>query len=119
MSEIGKLLEKLRPLDRNLYDNLKLMQAALGRMDLLCADDVFGDHVQGEVQRAIAATELHLLQSQYEDDGQYYAEISRIVPGYDGDCWNEKHLSLIAMGNGPSPCHALLACYIDCLERHA
>lgn len=115
MPEISELLQKLRPLDAPTYENICKWGLNWNHPD----EAVLSEYIiQGEVQRAIAATELHLLQSQYEDDGQYYAEISRIVPGYDGDCWNEKHLSLIAMGDGPSPCHALLSAYISCLESH-
>jgi len=107
MSEIGKLLEKLRPLDRNLYDNLKLMQAALGRMDLLCADDVFGDHVQGEVQRAIIGRGWPIILS-FDCDPDH-------PETWEAEICNGEVNGLLGRANGLSPCVVVLDAYISCL----
>jgi len=110
--DLAALLERLKQCDPATYQEILHFElAGYHRPRNQCLD-----HLQCGVQRVIAAHSWHLLQSQDVDDGQYYAEISEIAPGYDGDCWNERHLSLMAEGKGPSACHALVAAYIACLE---
>ena len=64
------------------------------------------------LQEAIRERGWHLLQSQDQDTGRYYADISEIAPGYDGDYWTEKHLYLICEVEGDTEAEALLRAYL-------
>jgi hypothetical protein len=47
-----------------------------------------------------------------EEKKSHCAEISKITPGYDGDCYNQYHESCIAGKEADTAAEALLAAYI-------
>ena len=73
--------------------------------------------LQACLQRAIEVRGLVWDVSLVVDEpSPYMAGIYEIDPGYDGDCWNEQHLSCIAECGGNSPAEALLSAYLEAIH---
>jgi len=52
-----------------------------------------------------------------EEKHSHYAEINKIIPGYDGDCYNQYHESCIAWKEADTPAEALLTAYIAAVKK--
>jgi hypothetical protein len=115
--QLTEMLSKLRVADPVAYDEIiRRQRIPFNQIRTEYVQQNLDDIIQGCCQRAIAARGWHLLQSQDVDDNQYYAEISEIAPGYNGDCHTQRHLYLIAEGRDDSPSAALLSAYLKAVE---
>ena len=50
-------------------------------------------------------------------DHKYYVDIFEILPGFDGDIWNENHESLISEEISDCISNAILLSYMDAIKK--
>ena len=77
------------------------------------------DLIQGCIQRACEKREWTwcIYKQTPEEKNSHYADISKIVSGYDGDYWHEDHESCITWEDANSPAEALLAAYVAAVKK--
>ena len=119
---LAALLEELKEVDAEQSEKL---QCWIGRtrqvmnleMPLEC--DLAQALIQNSIQRACERREWTwcIYKQTPEEKNSHYADISKIVSGYDGDYWHEDHESCITWEDANSPAEALLAAYVAAVKK--
>ena len=109
--DINILLDQLYEIDEIVYHKINDLYY------LICDNQIKEFIIIGYLQQTLQEKSLHWDISPNEDLNQYIVSISSIEPGYDGDYWNEKHLSLIVEVVDRNLCYAILKAYIEAIKR--
>ena len=110
---LTELLEELKQVDPETY------RKWFNDYDVLGLDQWQLDSLQGCIQRACEKRKWTWCISKQPPDekNSHYADISKIVSGYDGDYWHEDHESCITWEDANSPAEALLAAYVAAVKK--
>jgi hypothetical protein len=105
---LSELLEELRKLDPLAYVN--------SDPDMLELEDInMADVLQGCLQRACEKRgwTWGIYRQSSTHEKRYCVDISRVAPGYDGDCYNQYHEWCISSVESDSLIEAFLNAYIE------
>ena len=112
---LSELLEGLKVADPETYEEISHLEFVGWHQPRNQALD----HLQGCIQRACERREWTwcIYKQTPEEKNSHYADISKIVSGYDGDYWHEDHESCITWEDANSPAEALLAAYVAAVKK--
>jgi hypothetical protein len=112
---LSELLEELKQIDPETELEISDITLNLDQWSAPYKDDI----IQGRIQRACERRGWTwcIYKQTPEEKKSHCAEISKITPGYDGDCYNQYHESCIAGKEADTAAEALLAAYIAAVKE--
>ena len=114
----GNIMKDLNILLDQLYEIDEITYYRISDIYYITSDNRIKEFIIiGCVQDSIQEKGLHWDISLDEYLKNYIIDISSIGPGYDGDHWNERHLSLMVEVVDRNLCYAILKAYIEVIKR--